>query len=642
MIYWMHGYIVSTKTKIHWENNGIVNNQEAKRIIKYTELAFSKMDRQEQINSVLFTLHLFPTVRINVTSKGGVFYDGDRIRKKEKKSFSKVIAAIERINTADCVAKEAARNDCHPMLVEIAEELVDRPELSRDILYGLIEVLREANSPKQPSPFVLLLAAAREEGVKKIELPDEVLADLPPLTLKKGGRALTQEELSALLALAAYHGKASDPLPEVKAVLKLLANDDAAVFGNAILHRWARFAPELSGLLAFPFHACTSEPLPNLGRIFNMRKWDNRESVSGLMKVLAKLNSLDALKWLMFGRERVKYKPQKQTAAAAIKRICQKLGLSEEQAAEYAMPDFGFSDDGTQILDYGARQFTLKLAPDLSLQILDDKGKVKKSLPAAAKDDDPESVKEAKATLKDLRPALKTAGGQLIHMLDRAVATSRAWPGKAFQRVFTQHPIARWPAAHLVWQAPDGTLFRPETDGALLGVDGDPIDLDPAEASFIRLPHPLDLSAAEREAWAAHSADFELAPPVRQLDRAVMPGALDGPAILSQVTGLDTCAGVTLNYLSLAGKLLDCGWKRHVIDAGGVAGFTAEAPGLSVSLPFTEGYGFVGGYIENPEPVTLGPVTILSMDTTGDEAALRARVRDLSEIWLSVNNAVSA
>lgn len=107
----------------------------------------------------------------------------------------------------------------------------------------------------------------------------------------------------------------------------------------------------------------------------------------------------------------------------------------------------------------------------------------------------------------------------------------RAWSGAEHRAAVAAHPVVGPLAEGLVWhiEAPDAApvLVRTAELGEYLDVDAEPCAV--ADGARVSLPHPLDLSDAERDAWRRHLDDHELVQPVEQLDRAVFGRVAGGP-----------------------------------------------------------------------------------------------------------------
>ncbi|MEU6248767.1 DUF4132 domain-containing protein [Glycomyces sp. NPDC047010] len=216
------------------------------------------------------------------------------------------------------------------------------------------------------------------------------------------------------------------------------------------------------------------------------------------------------------------YKGLKKAALAEVDRIAARLGLDEEQLLDRLVPDFELDADGRMALDFGPRAFTVGFDEQLKPFAIDPKGKVRRSLPKPAADDDPEAAADAAARFDRLKRSLKSVGTEQAKRLERAMAAGRVWARADFQRYFAGHALMRHLARRLVWQYTEGrewTSFRVAEDGTFADVHDNARRLP--ERCAVRLPHPL-LLGPEVPAWAEVLADYELAQPFPQLARTVV------------------------------------------------------------------------------------------------------------------------
>lgn len=271
--------------------------------------------------------------------------------------------------------------------------------------------------------------------------------------------------------------------------------------------------------------------------------------------------------------------------------------------ADRVVPRLGFRDDGTRTFDYGVRQITAKLGIDLQVSVL---GGTKRatSLPKPLAADDPARAAQAQAEFKQLKAQLKHAIKQQTERMERALVTQRTWTTERWQALFLHHPLLRPLAITLVWgvvaegETPhDGSpytlLFRPLDDGTLTDADDTTVTLP--QTGHVRLVHPLDLDADTLRMWQQHLADYEIAPPFAQLNRAVV--RLDDT--LRTARWWVSCLGYVINGATLKGRYLKAGWERgSVQDAGWYSTLlkTFPAAGIQAVLETT---GLSIGYEQN-------------------------------------------
>jgi hypothetical protein len=214
---------------------------------------------------------------------------------------------------------------------------------------------------------------------------------------------------------------------------------------------------------------------------------------------------------------RVKTIATESLSAAAMER-----GLSADQLEDRTVPDLGLSSGGPAV-DYGPRQFRLALGPDLRPAARDERGKLHISLPTPRKSDDALRVAEARAAFRQFKTQTTEVLGAVCRRLERGLVHQRRWAADDFARFLVRHPIVGAVARRLVWGwfGLDGSLagtFRVTDEGEYAGPDDRPAV---GTAFQVGLVHPVQLSDADRAAWAERCADYELIPPFAQLARPV-------------------------------------------------------------------------------------------------------------------------
>ena len=200
--------------------------------------------------------------------------------------------------------------------------------------------------------------------------------------------------------------------------------------------------------------------------------------------------------------------------------------LPPEELADRIAPRLGLDEQGQLILDYGPRQFSVRLGFDLSIHLKDSSGKQLTLLPRANALDEATKVAAALAAWQVLKKHLPPAITIQAERLENALSTQRAWGVTRWRELFLQHPLLRSFAVNLVWGVfnPGETayqmIFRPLEDGSLTNADDDACTL-PTEG-LVRMVHPIELDEETRQAWLQHLTDYEITPPFPQLNRPII------------------------------------------------------------------------------------------------------------------------
>ncbi|MEU5877031.1 DUF4132 domain-containing protein [Spirillospora sp. NPDC047279] len=238
-------------------------------------------------------------------------------------------------------------------------------------------------------------------------------------------------------------------------------------------------------------------------------------------------------------------------------------GLTTDQLADRLVPDLGLNSDGTLVLDYGPRSFTVGFDEQLRPFVIDDSGKHRKTLPKPGAKDDADLAPAAYQRFTALKKDVRDIAADQIRRLEQALADERPWSPEEFQRYFVEHPLLRHIARRLVWVTEE-VAFRIAEDLTLADVRDTTVTLP--ENAKIWVAHPVDLTDPDELAsWTALFADYEIAQPFAQLTRPIHALTDD-----ERKTGnLERFAGVTVPVGALLG-LMRRGWERGPAGDGGV------------------------------------------------------------------------
>ncbi len=290
----------------------------------------------------------------------------------------------------------------------------------------------------------------------------------------------------------------------------------------------------------------------------------HHRAVEGLT-VLAAIGTDTALRHLHGISQRVPFKALKKRAREKIDEVAEGLNLTTEQLADRLVPDIGLADDGSTVIDYGPRRFTVTFDEQLRPCVRDETGKLRKALPTPGVKDDPELASAERKRFADLKKEVRTIASDQLRRLEAAMVTGRSWTAAEFRELLVEHALLRHLVRRLVWLGDgDGkvTAFRVAEDLTLADVHDDAWTL-PADAT-VRLAHPLHLGD-ELQAWAELFADHEILQPFSQLGRPVH-AFTDTEATGHRLTRFE---GLTVPVGKLLG-LTKRGWERGTPEDNGV------------------------------------------------------------------------
>ncbi|MCX0247218.1 DUF4132 domain-containing protein [Streptomyces drozdowiczii] len=371
-----------------------------------------------------------------------------------------------------------------------------------------------------------LLVADPLERALPAEMPElQQWADpvlLPQIAVASGG-ALPTESVRHLLTMLAL-SRPGEPYPGLAEALRVVDPASAADFAWALFEQWRAALLPAEG-------AWTLRALGVLGddgtvhRLAPViRAWPgenaHHRAVEGL-DVLAEIGSDAALLQLHTLAQRVRFKALKVRAAEKIDEVAAGLGLTGEQLSDRLVPDLGLDADGSTVVDFGSRTFTVGFDEQLRPYVRDGDGKLRKDLPKPGARDDAELAPAERKRFSALKKEVRAIASDQVRRLEAAMLADRSWTAREFTELFVGHPLVRHLARRLVWLSEaDGvtTAFRVADDRGFAGVGGEAFALP--EGATVRLPHPLRLGEAVA-AWAEVFAEYAIVQPFPQLGRRV-------------------------------------------------------------------------------------------------------------------------
>ncbi len=210
----------------------------------------------------------------------------------------------------------------------------------------------------------------------------------------------------------------------------------------------------------------------------------------------------------------------------ALAKAAERLGTSPEELEEMAVPTYGMEEVGRRVEELG--DFTAELVvtgtgtAELRWKKAD--GSAQKSVPKAVKEGFADELKELKAAAKDIAKMLPAQRDRL----DLLPLRQKAWDYTTWAERYLDHPLVGTLARRLIWTlTPLGSGDDTEADaavmwldGRLVGVDGEPVGVDPA-ATRVALWHPIGRGEAEVLAWRRFVEDRRIRQPFKQAHREV-------------------------------------------------------------------------------------------------------------------------
>ncbi|MEN9353401.1 MAG: hypothetical protein RL318_726, partial [Fibrobacterota bacterium] len=240
--------------------------------------------------------------------------------------------------------------------------------------------------------------------------------------------------------------------------------------------------------------------------------------------------------------------------------IAERKQWSTDELADRTIPSAGLDEKGVLELDYGPRQFRVRLDADWKPVVETSEGKSLKALPDPNQSDDEALAKEAKSLFQGLKKGLKQILDLQTGRLYEAVCSQRTWAYADWREFLQSHPVVGRLVQALVWCDEAGNAFRPCEDRTLVNVEDDAVVLK--DEARIRIAHGSLFDEATRKAWKAHFKDYKVKPLFPQMDRIL-------PEFVGTDREITTRQGWVSDTFTLRGLFTKRGYQRSEAEDGG-------------------------------------------------------------------------
>ncbi|MEM6531394.1 MAG: DUF4132 domain-containing protein [Myxococcota bacterium] len=404
----------------------------------------------------------------------------------------------------------------------------------------------------------------------------------------------------------------------VNVAKELLEPDSFAAFAWAMFEQW----------LSIGAPSKESWALTALGLVGNddiahrltpmIRAWpgesQHQRAVAGLDVLLA-IGTDVALMHLNGIAQKVKFKGIKTNAQERIEKLAEELNLTRDELADRLVPDLDLEADGTMILDYGPRRFTVGFDEALKPFVKDESGKRLKNLPKPGAKDDTAKAEPAEARFKLLKKNVRSLATLQVRRLQNAMVVGRQWSAADFQTYLVEHPLLVHLVRRVIWGVFDGnelvSSFRVTEDRTFANHEDDEFTL--GEEARVGLAHPIDLPAEAAAAWGELFTDYEILQPFPQLGRPVYHLTDEEKQARAITRHKDT----TVEVGRVLG-LMSRGWERgEAQDGGAVWWFSLPLPdGKHEARLWLGGAGiWIGMGSEQTELPTVEVIAVVKRDT---------------------------
>ncbi len=280
-----------------------------------------------------------------------------------------------------------------------------------------------------------------ERKIKAI-LSDDLRSMLPPLNTIS---------IRWLLALCADNTKKKLPRT-VQEILSFTGKHDLQKFVKYLIGIWIERGDKgrLDWILPFAPYG-DDQLVPLLSSAIN--EWGKKKlaRTKKAMECLSHLNTQTSLYELgqICDMRRFPFRIRNY-ALDLLKTKAKQENVSVQQLREELVLDYGIKNGKWQT-DLGARVVTIKLLPDLTLRVVNEKGKATKNFPKTKTDDDPQKAIEAVRYFKLLKKNIKKIADSQKRVITNAQMSASNWPVSRWQQLYVQHPLLSIMAQGIIW-----------------------------------------------------------------------------------------------------------------------------------------------------------------------------------------------
>ena len=231
--------------------------------------------------------------------------------------------------------------------------------------------------------------------------------------------------------------------------------------------------------------------------------------------------SMEALHQLAFLKIKIRFKSALKLIEKSLNSAAERLSVSRAELEEMSVPEYGLTEVGLleeEMSDFTARMQILDSNKiELKWIKLDDK--VQKSVPTAIKKDHAESLKELKATMKDIQKMIPAQKERIQNLY----LQNKQWNYPIWKERYLDHPLTGTLARRLVWKFKnnDTVIDGIYCSGNIVDVDGKCFDAMLGEGSTVELWHPLGHDVEYIKKWRGKLIELEIKQPFKQTYREV-------------------------------------------------------------------------------------------------------------------------
>lgn len=240
---------------------------------------------------------------------------------------------------------------------------------------------------------------------------------------------------------------------------------------------------------------------------------------NGAIQTLGLLGGAHAVAELTRLKGRVRYPVVVKRIEATLSEVAGRLGISEAELEEMALPTFGLSVKGERRLPVGDGTAIIRVTGTRDVQLTWARSNRKEAatVPKALKEAAPERVAAMRTLKKEIEGALagQCARIESLYLSDRRI------PFDLWRERYVEHPLIADLARRLIWrfEAPGKGVAGLARNGTIEDVAGRTVDV--SSGCAVSLWHPLQAAAKDVLDWRKRLAALEITQPFKQAHREV-------------------------------------------------------------------------------------------------------------------------
>ena len=217
-------------------------------------------------------------------------------------------------------------------------------------------------------------------------------------------------------------------------------------------------------------------------------------------------------------RTKIKYSVAQRLIEKSLREAAKRTGLTVDEVEDFAVPPYSLDDEGKTDIAVGDAKATVRLSPEGHATVIwrNADGEVVKTAPSQVKKAFGKGVKSVSALAKELEQVYLAQR----YRLESSFVDPRIMSAAHWRRYFVDHPLLGLLGRRLIWVFSNEEGWEHSglyCDGEVRGSRGEVVDL--AQATKVRLWHPLSSEASELQAWRERMFASKVRQPFRQAFR---------------------------------------------------------------------------------------------------------------------------